>query len=67
MDRSDICGTIKVKPWGKDQGEFVEINAADFDPNIHKLADGESAPVAEQAADEPEPSKKPAPKRRKGK
>ena len=36
--------TIKVKPWGKDQGEFVVINAADFDPKVHSLADGEKAP-----------------------
>lgn len=27
--------TMKVKPWGKDQGEFVVINAEDFDPKIH--------------------------------
>lgn len=27
--------TIKVKPWGKDQGDFVVINAADFDPEVH--------------------------------
>lgn len=27
--------TIKVKPWGEDQGEFVIINADDFDPAVH--------------------------------
>lgn len=31
----DICKTIKVKPWGKDQGDYVEINADDFDPAVH--------------------------------
>ena len=31
----DICETIRVKPWGDDQGEFVEINAEDFDQAIH--------------------------------
>lgn len=31
----DTCETVKVKPWGKDQGEFVVINAADFDPKVH--------------------------------
>lgn len=28
--------TIKVKPWSKDQGDFVEINECDFDPAIHQ-------------------------------
>lgn len=26
---------IKVEPWGKGQGEYVLINAVDFDPAIH--------------------------------
>ena len=29
--------TVKVKPWGEGQGEFVVINAADFDPSIYTL------------------------------
>ncbi|MEE4461551.1 hypothetical protein V2S84_05335 [Azotobacter chroococcum] len=29
--------TVKVKPWGKDQGEFVLINEGDFDPKVHEL------------------------------
>lgn len=33
--------TIKVKPWGKDQGDFVVINKEDFDPDVHELLDGE--------------------------
>lgn len=33
--------TIKVKPWGKDQGDFVIINKSDFDPELHELLDGE--------------------------
>ncbi len=32
---ADTVPTIKVKPWSKDQGDFVEINADDFDPEIH--------------------------------
>lgn len=32
---SDIVATMKVKPWGEGQGDYVEINAADFDPKIH--------------------------------
>lgn len=30
---------IKVKTWGKDQGEYVLINAEDFDPAVHALLD----------------------------
>lgn len=33
--------TIKVKPWGKDQGDFVIINKSDFDPEVHEMLDGE--------------------------
>lgn len=29
--------TVRVSPWGDDQGEFVEINSADFDAKIHTL------------------------------
>lgn len=29
--------TIKVKPWGADQGDFVLINAEDFDDAKHEL------------------------------
>lgn len=31
--------TIKCKPWGKDQGEFVLVNASEFDPAFHQRAD----------------------------
>jgi hypothetical protein len=34
---SDIIPTIKVKPWGDGQGDFVEINESDFDPKVHNL------------------------------
>ena len=27
---------IKVKPWGKDQGNFVFIEEENFDPDFHK-------------------------------
>lgn len=39
--------TIKVKPWGEGQGDFVIINAADFDPAQHvkfEGGDGEAPP-----------------------
>lgn len=27
--------TVRVSPWGEGQGEFVEINADDFDAKLH--------------------------------
>jgi pyruvate/2-oxoglutarate dehydrogenase complex dihydrolipoamide acyltransferase (E2) component len=32
--------TVRVQPWGKGQGDFVEINESDFNPEVHKLFDG---------------------------
>ena len=31
--------TIRVKPWGKGQGDHVTINAEDYDPAIHDAID----------------------------
>ncbi len=42
----DICATVRVKPWGQDQGDFVEINAEDFDPKIHTAFDAPAEPKA---------------------
>lgn len=39
---SEVIETIRVKPWGKDQGEFVEINADDFDAAVHTRFEAES-------------------------
>jgi hypothetical protein len=36
--------TMKVKPWGADQGDHVIINAEDFDPKIHTALDEKPAP-----------------------
>ena len=33
--------TIKVKPWDVSQGDFVVINAADFDPSLHIALDAQ--------------------------
>lgn len=30
---------LMVKPWGKDQGDFVLINEEDFDSEKHELFD----------------------------
>lgn len=37
--------TMKVKPWGKDQGDFVIINKCDFDPEKHEEYGVEEKPV----------------------
>lgn len=37
--------TVKVQPWGEGQGEYVLVNAADFDPARHVLIDGEALPA----------------------
>ncbi len=39
--------TIKVRPWGKDQGDYVLVNASDFDPAFHVPLD--TAEVASEA------------------
>lgn len=31
--------TVKVMPWGDGHGDYVIINAEDFDPSKHKLLD----------------------------
>lgn len=36
--------TIKVRPWGKGQGDFVLINEADFNPGFHKRFDEPADP-----------------------
>lgn len=46
----DICNTVKVKSWGKGQGDFVEINAEDFDEKKHELY--EEKPDVEDASAE---------------
>lgn len=46
--------TIKVMPWGKDQGDHVLINESDFDPAKHKPVD--AAPEAVKAAKPKKPA-----------
>lgn len=31
--------TVQVMPWGDGQGDYVIINAEDFDPSKHKMLD----------------------------
>lgn len=53
-----MSDTIKCKPWGKDQGEFVVVNKADFDPAVHeeykepKAAKPAAKPKAESASEQ---------------
>lgn len=37
--------TMKVKPWGKGQGDYVLINAEDFDKDKHELYEVNALPV----------------------
>ena len=32
--------TIKVKPWGEGQGDFVLINEDEFNADFHELSEG---------------------------
>lgn len=56
--------TIKVKPWGEGQGEFVIINADDFDPSVHKPYD--PAAAGSSVSSETPAHPKSAAKRKKG-
>ena len=50
--------TIQVKPWGKDQGDFVVINEEDFDESVHeRIDDGAKKGAKKAAAPVQEPSK----------
>lgn len=63
---------IKVKPWGKNQGDFVQIEESDFDPDKHelleapKLTEPTEPTPAKPAEEKPAkaPTKKPATKPR---
>jgi hypothetical protein len=45
-------GILHVKPWGKDQGDYVRINKEDYDPKVHTLYEppkGEAGGVNEKS------------------
>lgn len=48
----DVIPTVKVKPWSKDQGDFVEINESDFDAKVHEAYEEGSAEAEDATADE---------------
>jgi hypothetical protein len=39
-----VIETIKIKPSDPEQGEYVIINADDFDPSVHTRLDDEAQP-----------------------
>lgn len=49
--------TIQVKPWGKDQGDFVEINEEDFDKGIHELYVAKELTAKEKASKQADETK----------
>lgn len=54
---AEVVPTIKVKPWGKDHGEYVVINEADFDEKVHKkLTDAELAKIEKAEAEAEAPA-----------
>lgn len=43
---------IKVKPWGEGQGDFVNINETDFDPDFHEVLDEAEKPAKAPGIDD---------------
>lgn len=41
--------TMRVKPWGVEQGDFVVINEADFNPELHTPLDAANTPTGKTA------------------
>lgn len=52
----DKTPVVKVHPWGKGQGDFVEINESDFDPQKHKLYNAKAPSVPPVAVQPPPPA-----------
>lgn len=42
---------MRVKPWGQDQGDFVEINVEDFNPDFHTPLEAAEKPAKGPHAD----------------
>ena len=42
---ADTVPTVKILPSHESQGDFVEINEADYDPKVHTLLDADDAPA----------------------
>ena len=46
-------GTMKVKPWHQSQGDFVVIDADQFDPDFHEKFEEPAAEATEAEATKP--------------
>lgn len=44
-------GVVLVKPWGKDQGNYVRLNESDFDPAVHVKVGEDGNPIEPAAED----------------
>lgn len=47
------CPTLKIKSEHPSQGEYIEINASDYDASKHELYAGETAPAPAMAPPPP--------------
>lgn len=52
MQINETRATIKVKPWGEGQGDYVEINEEDFDEKLHKKLTAADLKKLEKDGDE---------------
>lgn len=50
---AEVRETVKVKPWGKDQGDFVEIDPLEFDGSKHQALNAVEAAKIEAAHADP--------------
>lgn len=49
--------TMKVKPWGKRQGDYVLINESDFDPEKHTPIKSTAKRTTKPSEDKPSEDK----------
>ena len=49
-----ITPTMRVMPWGQGQGDFVEINVEDFNPDVHTPFDVADKPAGQTGENEPQ-------------
>lgn len=50
---NEIVTTVRVMPWSPDQGEYVLIDAADYDPARHTLYQPDEAEAPDTAQQPP--------------
>lgn len=57
MAGANVCPTVRVKAWNPSQGDYVEINASDFDPARYERWEGLLPPPPAAALPPPPPPK----------